>query len=89
VHGRVPATAQGRVRARETAAMAATARWMYTAALARRETRGMHTLAEYPSADPAQRHRLLVSGLDRIGVRPDPVSLWYEGEPALGQEVRA
>lgn len=66
-------TVQERVRSREAAAMAATARWMYTAALARKETRGMHTLAEYPDPDPSQQHRLLVAGLDEIAVRPDPV----------------
>ena len=89
VHRRVPDTVRGRVRAREAAAMLATARWMYTAALARRETRGMHTLAEYPAEDPAQRHRLLVSGLDRIRVRTDPVrgNGLYEEAPAAGREA--
>ncbi|MEI7027094.1 FAD-binding protein [Paenibacillus sp. y28] len=74
VHGRAPASVQGKVRAREAAAMVATARWMYTAALARKETRGMHTLAQYPDQDPAQQYRLLVSGLDRIAVRPESAS---------------
>lgn len=62
------------VRAREAAALAATARWIYRAALARRETRASHTLAEYPGLDdPAQRHRLIVSGIEHITVRPEPV----------------
>ncbi|AJY75868.1 FAD-dependent oxidoreductase [Paenibacillus beijingensis] len=71
LRGRVQCNVQQRVRAREAAAMTATARWMYTAALARRETRGMHTLCEYPLTDPAQQYRLLVSGLDAIQVRPE------------------
>lgn len=66
-------TIQQHVRSREAAAMAATARWMYTAALSRPETRGMHTLAEYPEQDPGQRHRLTVTGIDEIFVRPEAV----------------
>ncbi|GII63809.1 pyridine nucleotide-disulfide oxidoreductase [Sphaerisporangium krabiense] len=62
------------VRARQAAAMTAHARWMYTAALARPETRGMHKRQDHPAADPALRHRLLVGGLDEIHVRPDPVA---------------
>ncbi|WP_328852941.1 FAD-binding protein [Micromonospora globbae] len=64
---------RGRVRSRETAAMVATARWMHTASLARTETRGMHRLAEHPAPDPAQRHRLVLTGLDRVSVRTEEV----------------
>ncbi|MFH5181628.1 FAD-dependent oxidoreductase [Paenibacillus sp. TAB 01] len=71
VYDRVPESIQGRVRAREAAAMLATARWMYTAALSRRETRGLHALAEYPDMDPQQQYRLIVSGIDRIRVAPE------------------
>jgi succinate dehydrogenase/fumarate reductase flavoprotein subunit len=58
------------VRVREAAAMAATARWMLTSALARTETRGMHRREDYPTQDPAQRFRLISSGLEHIEVRP-------------------
>ncbi|MEC0247053.1 pyridine nucleotide-disulfide oxidoreductase, partial [Paenibacillus chitinolyticus] len=70
VQGGIPGgDARERVRAREAAAMVAAARWIHTAGLARRETRGMHTLAEYPHTDPAYQRRLLVSGLDDIRVK--------------------
>ncbi|GBF78472.1 hypothetical protein PA598K_07122 [Paenibacillus sp. 598K] len=72
---RVSDTLQQRLRARELAAMAATARWMYTASLQRRETRAMHTLAEYPEQDPGQRHRIALWGLETISTRYDAVPL--------------
>ncbi|WP_454190872.1 FAD-dependent oxidoreductase [Paenibacillus sp. Marseille-Q7038] len=61
------------VHAREAAAMAATARWIYTAALARKETRGrgLHSFKEYPEQDPNQHHRIIVSGLEEIQVSYD------------------
>ncbi|AXL49876.1 pyridine nucleotide-disulfide oxidoreductase [Paraburkholderia caffeinilytica] len=61
--------AQEAVRAREAAAMVATARWMYRSAQARTETRGMHRRAEYRSIDAGQRHRLISGGLDDVWVR--------------------
>jgi len=73
VHGTPGRGIRERVRAREAAAMVATARWMHTASLTRRESRGMHILAEYPHQDPAQAHRLVLSGLDHITIRPEPV----------------
>lgn len=59
------------VRARETAAMAATARWMYHAALARKESRGMHRRIDVTQTDPNQQHRLITGGLDQIWVKPE------------------
>ncbi len=58
------------VRARQAAAMTAHARWMYAAALARSETRGMAKRLDHPDQDPAQHHRILVGGLDRVWTRP-------------------
>ena len=63
-------TARDAVRARQAAAMVAHARWMYTAAPARTEARGMHTRADFPRQDPGQHHRLLTGGLDEPWVRP-------------------
>jgi succinate dehydrogenase/fumarate reductase flavoprotein subunit len=75
VHQPVAQTVRGVTRQRETAAMLAAARWIHTAALARREMRAMHRPAEYPHTDPAQRHRLTLTGIDSITVRPDAVPL--------------
>lgn len=58
-------------RLRQAAAMVAHARWMYTAALARTESRGMARRQDFPGLDPAQRRRLTVGGLDEIWVRPE------------------
>ncbi|WP_437737194.1 FAD-binding protein [Sorangium sp. So ce1335] len=60
------------VRAREGAAMVATARWMFNAARARTETRGMHKHKDHPGLDPAQQRRLITGGLDEVWVRPEP-----------------
>ncbi|QRM56173.1 FAD-binding protein [Sinorhizobium sp. BG8] len=58
---------------REAQAMLATARFMYRAALARTETRGMHRRDDFPDQDDAQHHRLIASGLDQIAIRTEPV----------------
>jgi len=59
------------VRGREAAAMTATARFMYAAASARTETRGMHKRLDHPSQDTTQRRRLIVSDLTHLRVRPE------------------
>jgi succinate dehydrogenase/fumarate reductase flavoprotein subunit len=62
----------GSYRAREAAAMTAHARWMFTAALARTETRGMHKRADFPNQDPRQAYRLITGGLDELWTVPEP-----------------
>jgi succinate dehydrogenase/fumarate reductase flavoprotein subunit len=61
----------GRLKAREAAALAATARWCYGAALARAESRGMHRRDDAPDADPRLEARLLVGGFDDVWTRLD------------------
>jgi succinate dehydrogenase/fumarate reductase flavoprotein subunit len=88
--GRV-ATAEGArelVWHRETAAMAASARWAYLSASARTESRAMHVRDDFPETDPGQRHRILVRGVDTPDVTfaqiEDPMNLDYDyvGEAA-------
>jgi len=52
-----------RLRARETAAMVATARWCLTSARERVANRGMHQRADAPTELPSWEHRLSVSGI--------------------------
>jgi succinate dehydrogenase/fumarate reductase flavoprotein subunit len=76
--GRPPATVQGIVQSREAAAMLQAGRWIYTAALARKESRGLQRLAEYPALDPRQTHRLILSGIDRISISTESVPHAHE-----------
>jgi len=69
------------VAARETAALAATARWCAAAALRRTETRGLHLRADAPALDAGQARRLLVGGLDRVWTE--------EAAPQTGLEAAA
>jgi succinate dehydrogenase/fumarate reductase flavoprotein subunit len=62
-------------KAREAAALAATGRWIYEAALRRPETRGLHRRSDHRSLDPAQLHQSRVGGLDRIWSRTEPLSV--------------
>ncbi|HEX6243834.1 MAG TPA: FAD-binding protein, partial [Polyangiales bacterium] len=59
------------VRAREAAAMVATARFMYHTASQRHETRGMHKHMDFPGVDASQQRRLLTGGLDKVWVRAE------------------
>jgi succinate dehydrogenase/fumarate reductase flavoprotein subunit len=70
---------RGVLRAREAAALTATARWMFRSALERRESRGMHIRTDFPATDPAQRVHLISGGLDQPWVRREPV---LDAEPA-------
>jgi succinate dehydrogenase/fumarate reductase flavoprotein subunit len=54
------------VRARETAAIVASARWSYTAALHRRETRGQHQREDLQTTLPQFARRQVISGLDHV-----------------------
>lgn len=69
-HSAAPTETQT-LQAREAAAMVATARWMYTSALARKETRGMHKHQDYLQEDPKQQYRLITGGLDTVWVKPE------------------
>ncbi|MGE8407085.1 MAG: FAD-binding protein [Pseudomonas sp.] len=60
--------ARSTLKAREAAFLAATGRWIYQAALQRRESRGLHRRGDYPDTDPHQRHHLRVRGVERIEV---------------------
>ena len=61
------------VKAREAAAMTATARWMYHSARVRTETRGMHKREDFPQLDNEQRYRLVSGGLDHVWVKTQEV----------------
>ncbi|MBE8969369.1 FAD-binding protein [Nostocales cyanobacterium LEGE 12452] len=62
------------IRAREATAMVATARWMYSSAIERKETRGMHKHQDYPELDANQQHHLISGGLDRVWVKSQPLN---------------
>jgi len=61
------------IRTREAAGMVATARWMYSSALERKETRGMHRHLDYPQQDANQQHHLISGGLDQVWVKAAPI----------------
>ncbi|MEH2308050.1 FAD-binding protein [Nostoc sp.] len=63
------------IRAREATAMVATARWMYSSAIERKETRGMHKHQDYPELDANQQHHLISGGLDQVWVKSQPLSI--------------
>jgi succinate dehydrogenase/fumarate reductase flavoprotein subunit len=63
-------TGRVRVRAREAAALLASARWSYRSALARHETRGLQQRLDNPTEDPTLAHSLASSGLDSVTVKP-------------------
>ncbi|BAY10186.1 FAD-dependent oxidoreductase [Calothrix sp. NIES-2098] len=69
-HSNAPTDSQA-LPAREAAAMVATARWMYTSAQARKETRGMHKHQDFPQQDANQQYRLVSGGLDTVWAKPE------------------
>ncbi|WP_242071941.1 FAD-dependent oxidoreductase [Nostoc sp. FACHB-110] len=56
------------LRAREAAAMTATARWIWASADARKESRGMHRRTDFTKTDVQQTRRILTSGVDDVVV---------------------
>jgi succinate dehydrogenase/fumarate reductase flavoprotein subunit len=74
------ATADDLFRARESASMLATARWMYRSGLARQESRGMHRRDDFPDQDDRQRHYITSGGLDEVwtSVRPHAEAVYAE-----------
>ncbi|MDR2689837.1 MAG: FAD-binding protein [Azoarcus sp.] len=67
--------ARALLKAREAAALTASARWIYRSALARTESRGLHRRTDHPQEDPAQTHHLALEGVDRIRVTPRAAAL--------------
>ncbi|MFT4509260.1 FAD-binding protein [Caballeronia sp. 15711] len=67
------AYARSLIRAREAAAMVATARLIFTSALERKESRGLHRRADYPATVDGQYSHVVVGGVDRIWVKRKPV----------------
>ena len=61
------------LRAREIAAMAATARWCYSAADQRKESRGMHQRSDAPEQNRLFDGHLRIAGIDQPWTRFDPV----------------
>ncbi|QCO00649.1 FAD-dependent oxidoreductase [Azospirillum argentinense] len=70
VRDRAPRPGGDPIRAREAAAMIATARWMYASARLRAETRGINRRADRPDTDAALAHRIHSGGLDAVWARP-------------------
>jgi succinate dehydrogenase/fumarate reductase flavoprotein subunit len=62
-------------RLREAAALLASSRWAYRAALLRTETRGMHRRLDAAGSDPAQMRRISIAGVDQP-------SLGFDIQPA-------
>ncbi len=69
VRNHLAGTGVDRYRTREAAAIAASGRWSLNAALARKESRGMHRRADFPANDPAFGHAILVSGVDDVRIQ--------------------
>ena len=73
VEGIASLDAREALKSREVSAMAATGRWIYTAALERRETRGLHRRTDFPETDPNLRINFITGGLERPWVTASPL----------------
>jgi len=76
------AAEQDLLRAREAAAMLATARWMYRSALARQESRGMHRREDFPELDDRFHHYVTAGGLDEVWTSTRPLAAAAYAEAA-------
>jgi succinate dehydrogenase/fumarate reductase flavoprotein subunit len=65
--------ARAQVKAREAAAMVASARIILNAGLERKESRGLHRRSDYGTLDPNQHQHVIASGVDTITIRRKPV----------------
>jgi succinate dehydrogenase/fumarate reductase flavoprotein subunit len=61
-------TGRDALRAREAAAMIATARWCFASARTRTESRAIHVRDDFPDRDPGQRDSVLTGGLEEVWV---------------------
>lgn len=57
-----------KIRSREAASIVVSSRWSLTAALARRESRGMHRRTDFRSSDDAFNRNIILTGVDTIRV---------------------
>ncbi len=77
-----PSGEEDLLRAREAAAMLATARWMYRSAVARQESRGMHRRDDRPEQDDRYRHYVTTGGLDEVWTSARPLTSAHYSEAA-------
>jgi succinate dehydrogenase/fumarate reductase flavoprotein subunit len=68
VRNHLSASGLDRLKAREAAAIAASGRWSVTAALARKESRGMHRRSDCKGSVAAFAHSITLRGVDEINV---------------------
>jgi len=68
VRNHLSASGLDRLKAREAAAIAASGRWSVTAALARKESRGMHRRSDCKDSVAAFAHPITLRGVDEINV---------------------
>jgi succinate dehydrogenase/fumarate reductase flavoprotein subunit len=58
------------VKNKEALSLIAVARWMYSSALIRKESRGMHIRTDYPNKDPKQTCRYIITGVEDVIIKP-------------------